>query len=712
VTPGSKGPSEFIAEATEIVDQLGRDVLQLDRRSGLEVRPDLVNRIFRAAHSLKGLAAMFGQDRIAHLAHKCEDLLDRLRFGRLTLSDDVVNALNESVDVFQVLLEEGARDERSTAFTERARLLAEKMEGLSAAALPPGPDLIDQLELDPVIRNALTEYEEHRLRENIKKGTSLWRVRASFNLADFDQGLFRLNASLKEVGEVISTLPAIDPDPGTGIAFDLIVGSTSSRERLQSALEGMPASLGTLTKEGAPTGAEIEAKQDRSSLWPSSEARRSAEAAIQRRTDESTALPSSVPPQPAPPPHEGSLRTLTQTVRVDIRRLDALMNAVGELLLIKTNIQGLTEAARQLGTRSLSSHWGQELYRESRMLGRKLDELRKGILDVRMVPVSQIFDKLARLVRKIAGEAGKEIDLSITGGHVELDKLIMEELSDPLMHIVRNAIDHGIERPEEREKSGKPRRGRVLLHADQLGNQVVIRVADDGAGLDEARIREVAIRRGMITPEQVDGMQSPELHSLVFLPGFSTAAQVSELSGRGVGLDVVKTNIARMSGTIDISSMPGKGTTFTITLPATLAIVPALVVAVSDRTYAVPLNSVVEVVAVEASDVCIVERREVVNLRGSMIPLMRLARLFKLPMKELKQYHLIVVGLGPQKVGIAVDELLGQQDIVIKSLKGKLQHLAGIAGATDVGNRRTVLVVDVGALVETVLASERRAQFI
>jgi len=414
---------------------------------------------------------------------------------------------------------------------------------------------------------------------------------------------------------------------------------------------------------------------------------------------------------PGPRP-ERSLRSLTQTVRVDIRRLDALMNSVGELLLTKSNIQRIADAARHGGARPLATLWGQELYRESRTLERRLDELRKGILEARMVPLSQIFDKLARLVRRIAGGSGKEIDFSIAGGEVELDKLIVEELSDPLVHIIRNAIDHGIEMPEVRQRHAKPRRGRVAVRAMQRGNQVVIEVSDDGVGLDHARIREVALRRGILPPEQINEMNAREVQNLVFLPGISTAPKVSELSGRGVGLDVVKTNIARMAGTIDIASEPSKGSTFTITLPETLAIVRALVVRSAQRTYAVPLDSVIELVAADVAEIRMVERRETIAVRGRAVPLIRLAKLLGLPPGDQKRQYIVLVGVGQQNFGIAVDELLGQQDIVIKSLGETFHNLPGVVGATDLGNRVTALVVDLIALLESVINSERRSQFL
>ncbi len=685
-TTGSKALAEFVAEATETLESLGHELLALDEQRGQEPDPAVLNAVFRGAHSLKGLAAMFAQERISQLAHRAEDVLDRLRLGRLLLTDEVLDALVESVDVFQALLAETSRGEQSPELTRRAEAIAQRLGGAGAAVEQAGADPLDRLPLDAQVRAVFTEYEEHRLRENVRRGTALWRVRAAFELSDFDTGLADLNARLKPLGEVISTLPSAEPGGGTGIAFDLIVGVKVPEAELRAALEGTPAQLTALPlRQQAPAPLGL------------------------HRVPEPPGDASAAEAAPRLEP-EGSLRSLTQTVRVDIHRLDGLMNTVGELLLIKANLQRLAESARQEGTATLAKLWGQELLRESRQLERKLEALQAGLLEARMVPLGQVFDKLARLVRRIAREAGKELEFALSGGEVELDKLIVEELSDPLMHIIRNAIDHGIETPDARARAGKPRRAVVSLSASQKGNHVVIEVGDDGAGLNELRIREVALQRGLITQAQAAEMSRRELLNLIFLPGFSTARSVSELSGRGVGLDVVKNNISNLSGIIDVWSEPGRGTVFTLTLPVTLAIIRALVVGVSGRTYAVPLNSVLEILSVQPADVHTVERREVLDLRGQTLPFSRLARLFGLPERGGPggRQFAVVVGLAQERMGLAVDELFGQQDIVVKPLGPRLQSVRGVSGATDLGNRRTVLVLDVAALMEEGMAGERK----
>ncbi|HET7825423.1 MAG TPA: chemotaxis protein CheA, partial [Anaeromyxobacter sp.] len=415
--------------------------------------------------------------------------------------------------------------------------------------------------------------------------------------------------------------------------------------------------------------------------------------------------PASLSPLPEAAAEDGpSLRSASQAVRVDIRKLDRLMLSVGELVLVKSSLHSIAERLKaDGGDPALAA----ELQRANRTLERRLAELQSGILEVRMVPLEQVFDKLARMVRKLAREVGKEVAFEVSGGDVELDKLIVEELSDPLMHLIRNAVDHAIEAPEQRARRGKPRAGRVRLAASQKGNRVQLVVEDDGAGIDEDRVREVAVERGLATAASVGELSRRELMNLIFLPGFSTARQVTPLSGRGVGMDVVKNNIANRSGIIDLKSERGQGTRFELTLPVTLAIVRALVVSVAGRTYAVPLNSVLEILEVPAREVRTLSTREVISVRGSTLPLVRLGRFFGLsggPAPD--PFFVVVVGLAQERLGVAVDGLVGQQDIVVKPLGAHLTSVRGIAGATDLGTRNTVLVLDVASIIEDVTSGE------
>jgi two-component system chemotaxis sensor kinase CheA len=319
-----------------------------------------------------------------------------------------------------------------------------------------------------------------------------------------------------------------------------------------------------------------------------------------------------------------------------------------------------------------------------------------------MVPLGQVFDKLSRVVRKISREAGKDVRFVISGADTELDKLIVEELSDPLMHVIRNCVDHGIEPAAQRTRAGKPEAGTLAISAAQRGNHVVITIEDDGAGVDEQRLLKRAIAMGHMEPGVAADLSRREVLNLMFLPGLSTKEVVDEMSGRGVGMDVVKTNISRLSGIIDVESEPGHGTRITITLPITLAIIQALVIRAAGRTYAVPLNAVLESLLITPEEVRTVERREVITVRGSTLPILRLEDAFRLDRDKPRprKLYVVVVGMAQHRMGLVVDELHGQQDIVIKSLGRALDGIPGVAGATELGNQQTVLVLDVAALVE------------
>ena len=682
--PSEKALQEFLSEAQEIVETFNRDLLALDEgRAAGRYDPDLVNSAFRAVHSLKGLAGLFGVTRMTSLSHNLENLLDSLRLGRVELTSDTLDLLFEAVSLFNRIISDTAQPNRARGESAQevgVEDLIERLDriGLRREAVEPAAA---DYEIDPGLLSVLTEYEEHRLRENISQGRTLYRIHAAFDLLTIDKGLDQLKARLKPVGEVITYLPSSESKDEHSIELDVVLGaSVPLAEVRQAALEGA----------GPHTTVEVVPRKVR---------------------------PEGVQPAPRPPPQprpalptlddgtELSLKSVAQTVRVDIRKLDHLMNIVGELAITRSGFQDVLDA---LKGDVAQTKLARALHHELRALDRKLDELQQGILDVRMVPLGQVFEKLSRVVRKISRDAGKEIRLQITGADTELDKLIVEELSDPLMHVIRNAIAHGIERTDARQRAGKSEAGLIAISAEQRGNHVVIEIEDDGAGIDRQGLVKSAIDRGALDPDIARELPERDVFNLLFLPGVSTKQTADEMSGRGVGMDVVKTNIARLSGIIDVASEPGVGTRFTITLPITLAIIQALIVRAAGRVYAIPLNSVLESLRVTANEVMTIERREVMGLRGQTLPLARLERLFDLrrdassPMPA--RQFVVVVGLAQHRIGLLVDELQGQQDIVIKSLGRALAKVRGIAGATELGSRRTVLVLDVASIVEDAVA--------
>lgn len=687
--------SEFLSEAQEVVESFSRNLLQLDaqQRSG-DYDPDLLNAAFRAIHSLKGLAALFGASSIAALSHALESTLDSLRLGRLPLSQDALDVLFEAVEQFSSMLGAFGKGESETISADP--LLAR----IAKLAVPDDDSGADDalVGLDDSILGVLTEYEEHRLRENIRMGRSLFRVHASFDLLAIDVGIESLKNRMKAFGEVITYLPSADAGADDRIELDILLGSEASLSEISNGVSEDGVSVHELTPKREPSEAR-----------PPSAAPRTPPTA-----------PSSPEPQPVAVPRpatasprldddledgpELSLRSLSQTVRVDLARLDVLMNLIGELGIVHANLAGTLEIVRSI---ERSADVAREFQTHLRAMERKLSLLQDGILDVRMVPLGQVFDKLARVVRKLGREADKEIRLHITGAETELDKLIVEELSDPLMHMIRNCIDHGIEPRAERVDVGKNPIGRIDLRAFQKGNRVVIEVEDDGRGMDWRGILDTAVRRGLVSRLESRDLGMHEVIDFIFEPGFTTRESATQVSGRGVGMDVVKTNISRLSGLIDVDTGVGRGTSFSITLPVTLAIIQALVIETAAQTFCIPLNSVLESIMVRHDDIATVEGHEVIALRGKTLPLLHLSDLFELRSDrrflDPERIYVVVVGLAQHRVGIVVDELLGQQDVVIKPLGRALRAVPGIAGATELGGGRTVLLLDVSTLVSEVL---------
>jgi two-component system, chemotaxis family, sensor kinase CheA len=628
---------------------------------------------------------------MTNLSHNLENLLDSLRLGRVELQPATLDLLFEAVSLFNRIVGEtaaGAGGDDGANLVEDliARLdrVALRKE-VAAEASPWGG-----WELDESLLSVLTEYEEHRLRENIKSGRSLYRIHAAFDLMTIDKGLDELKGRLKPIGEVITYLPSAEAANDQQIELDVILGAQAELRTVQEAVVGTGAVVALLPKRAEPSAANRSASARPATAAPAVGPRPAAAQAGERaekRGDREE--------------EELTLKSVAQTVRVDIRKLDNLMNIVGELGIARA---GLNQILDRIKADRAQTKLARELHHELRSLSRRLDELQAGILEVRMVPLGQVFDKLSRVVRKISRDAGKEIRLTVTGADTELDKLIVEELSDPLMHVMRNCIDHGIEKPEARKAAGKPEAGTISIRAEQRGNHVVIQIEDDGQGVDETKLLQKAVDRGVIGANEARDLSRRDVQNLMFLPGLSTKDVADEVSGRGVGMDVVKTNIARLSGIIDVESEPGLGTRLTLTLPITLAIIQALIIRAAGRTFAVPLNSVLESLRVTQADVRTIERREVMSLRGQTLPLARLEKLFRLERADLegvpKKQFVVVVGLAQHRIGLLVDELHGQEDIVIKSLGRALSEVPGIAGATELGGKKTVLVLDVAQIVE------------
>jgi two-component system chemotaxis sensor kinase CheA len=550
---------EFGNEAAEIVASLEEDMVRLeDEPEDLE----LLHRIFRGMHTLKGNSAFLGFSRMKALAHEAENVLNRLRSGTLPLVPSLMDALLVALDGVKALLRDIAADR-----TERTEI--------------EGTVLLLQRAAESAEREAPGENAECRMRS-----------------ADREAG----NA---EAGE--------KPDGG--------------------------AEAGARHPERA-TGGDA------------------------------------------------------ATIRVEVRRLDHLMNLVGELVIGRNRLHQVRgDFERKYEGESLVGDLGQV----SADLSLVSSELQEAVMKVRMVPIRNIFSRFPRLVRDLAREREKAVDLVTSGHETELDRSVIEEIWDPLVHLVRNALDHGLESPRERRASGKPEKGRISMSARQEGSHIVIRVEDDGRGIDAARVLDKARRLGLV--DDGDDISGAEILNLIFAPGFSTKDEISDISGRGVGLDVVKTNLKRLNGLIDVSTVPGKGTRFTLQIPLTLAIVQALLVRVDSETAAIPLASVVETVRLLPQELRTIRGRHVLRLRDNVLPLIWLHDLFHRPRPGDRRFYVIVVGLAEERVGIAVDGLLGQQEVVVKSVGNYLGEIQGLAGATILGDGRVVVILDMATLM-------------
>lgn len=680
--------NDFVPEAEELIEVLHQNLQLIEALPDrTQVRPDVINAIFRAAHTLKGMSGMIGLSRVSQVSHHLEDMLDKLRMGKLTFSSEVFNVLVDGVDLLQKMIESAAQGKGEP---DPSRMEERIQAVLTGKPQETGANQLDGLDLDPSILNVLTEYESHRLFENIKSNATLFEVKARFKLETFDTDLSELNAKIQRRGEIITTLPSISPSPEGGMEFNLIVGILPGGTPLGSEIVSDQVSIRELQKNRKKGESPVSPKPEAAAAAPS--------------PSEGASTPSS---SSALSPQEGaSLRSMAQTVRVDIQKLDVLLNMVGELVLSKAVVSQISkELLEQSGFSGLSL----ELLKASRMLDKRISEFQEKLVEVRMIPIGQIFDRLIRTVRRLSRDLNKEVNLMVSGEETKMDKSMVEDLADPLLHLIRNALDHGIESHEERVKAQKPEVGTIHLRAIQKGNHIVIEVEDDGGGIDADRIYKKAKQRGLIDPAKK--YSERDLINFLFLPGFSTAEQVTEISGRGVGLDVVAKNISKLSGLVDVETTLGRGTLFTITLPITLVIIKALIVRVGAETFAIPLNAVSESLMVSSREIKTIERKEVVQLRDNTLSLIRLKDLFELgegaPAEDL--LYVIVVGLAEKRIGLVVDAIEGQQEIVIKSLGGLLKDVPGISGATELGNRKTILVLDVASLIdEAILGKEKR----
>jgi len=651
---------EFLAEAQDILEAIGSVLRQFEQyaRTG-QFKADLVNQLFRSYHSLKGLSAMLGYTRLSAYTHRLEDVLDQVRLGRIPVSPRLVDLLFDSLDTLHRLLQETTTGTEVIDLDPALEAVDRFVESARREASPAEADPLDRLALDAATRRSLTEYEEHRLREAVRQGLRIYSVYLRLPFADFDRVLREANAVLNRHGELISTLPEAGTDPDQ-IGFRLLWASQVSPDAVRDLLPTAPTRLDLLYAPESMVPAEPGPP-----------------------TVEAETEPSEAEAEPA------FLRDLSRSVRVDLQALDAVLNVVGEVAVLRSRQESLV---RDLQARFPETAGAlAALLQVTQEMAVRLGEAQRQLLELRLVPIGTVYGRLERMVRRLARQAGKQVQTVFLGGETRLDKVLIEHMMEPLVHILRNAVDHGIEDPDERRARGKPETGTVRIEASQVGQRIVLRITDDGRGIQLEKVRRRAVQMGLIDEQTEVTVQ--DVLRLIFEPGFSSAERVGEVSGRGVGLDIVKQTVERLNGTVTVHTEAGRGTTFEILLPITLAIVPAVIVRVGPERFAVPLALVQEIVEVRPEHLRQVEGQELLQYHEGTVPLIRLGQVFRLTDTHDGGFA-VVSRTGRQWFALHVDAVERMQEIVIKRISARLQDLRGISGAAEIGEDRPVLVLD------------------
>ncbi|MBD3304959.1 hypothetical protein GF339_01235 [candidate division KSB3 bacterium] len=715
----------FVEESQEIVENLNKEILELEKEVGTStVNRELLNNIFRYVHTLKGNSGLAGADKLRDLAHKMESLLDRLRKDKIALSPFMVDILFEGIDRISSILQEIiSGTDQGIVIDDLVQQLEEVLAGNVPQASeppsssppteepqqppPPSPEPPEPVasQIPPDIHRILTTYEETRLTQNLQHGFRIYEAILNLSMDKFEQIVTEVIHSINTIGEVIAKAPSSKTLPGYDLQVRLIFASLASLDEVTQTVHALPiladqhCALRLLIDSAHPAASPAQPAANQVSPEPSPAPAPEATSAAER--------PAQSPPPPkdrAPAPTKSAVPKdfsdqSGNTVRVDIKKLDNLMNIVGELVLAKARYMQFESELEGITAYKILYD---NLKRNNKVTSKKLEDLREAILQVRMVQIGSLFNRFPRIVRDLAKNHQKQIQLVLEGQETELDKAVVDEMGDPLIHLIRNAVGHGIEDPVTRRQAGKPETGTITLRAYQEGSYIVIEIQDDGAGMHLNRIRNKALEAGLI--EKGAKLSDNELLNFIFHPGFSTAKTVTDTSGRGVGMDVVKLTISNLKGIIDIQTTPGVGTKFIVKLPLTLAIIQVLLVKVSHHTYAIPLSSVTESFRLHPEEIEIVDGQEVTQLRHLVLPLFRIKQAFGLDnenhTKPPSTSFVVVIGLAEKKIGLVVDELLEQQEIVIKPLGRYLSQTPGFAGATTLGDGRVVLILDIIGLIE------------
>ena len=675
----------FVEETREHLQNLNEHILVLEKEPE---NMDTINEIFRAAHSLKGMAGTMGYKRMQHLTHNMENVFSEIRNGKMNASSELVDTIFQCLDALETYLDNiiNNQDEGTDDNEPIIKALNDFLNGTtpsasapaSAPAATPAPAPATSTS-DTFADVTYADFEKHAIVEAGNKGLNVYGVvvHVDPNCILKAARAFLVFKNLEEIGEIIKSLPSTQDieDEKFDLDFKMFVITKESLDKVLTVVKNV-------SEIKDAYGEAIVMKDEVAAVTATSAATEDAsKAAVKDDKANSKAQPKTAKP------------VANRSVRVDIDKLDVLMNLVSELIIAKN---GLVSSAN-----TSSREHSQGFNEQIEYLERVTTNLHESVMNVRMVPIETVVNRFPRMIRDLSKKLNKKMELYMTGEDTELDRTVIDEIGDPLMHLLRNSADHGLESTEQRIAKGKDEVGSIFLDAYQDGNNVVIEVRDDGNGIDVEKIKNKAIEKGTITAEQAETMTDKDIIDLLFRPSFSTAEKISDVSGRGVGLDVVKSKIEALGGDVECHTVLGEGTTFTIRLPLTLAIIQALMVKLGDEQYAISLGSIQTVEDIEVSDVKHVHGKEVINLRGTVIPLFRLGDLLEVPNREDSTDNLTVVIIkkGDKQAGLVVDGLIGQMEIVIKSL-GKYIHINKmISGATILGDGDVALIIDANAIL-------------
>lgn len=666
----------FIEESNDNLQSLNEHLLVLEQE------PDniqILNEIFRVAHTLKGMSGTMGFVRMQKLTHSIENVLSEIRGGKIHVNSDMLDILFQCLDALENYV---------------AEITSTSQEGVNDY-----PELVQKLEMIVQAKGEVAS-PVHETLSNIKESKSEEMAEASIQLpeaqmyvveAALEQNLniyeieislsancvlksaraFVIFKDLEAVGEIIHAVPDVQEieDEHFDHSFKIVLVTDQEGEvvkaRILNVMEVEAVTITSFTKEHA-TNNSTDGAQEKQQV-KDEEAEKGAEAK-----------------------NTSKQQVAAKSVRVNIERLDTLMNLVSELIIVKTQLEGIKDH---------DSH-SETNYNDSvEYLERVTSNLHDAVMKVRMVPVESVFNRFPRMIRDVSRKLAKDIELVMSGEETELDRTVIDEIGDPLIHLLRNAADHGLETTEERKRIGKDLKGTIKLQAYQDGNSVVIEVEDDGKGIDAAKIKEKSIKKGLLTKEEAASLSDQEIIEYLFKPGFSTSEAITDLSGRGVGLDVVKSKITALGGHVEVKTEVGKGSTFSVRLPLTLAIIQALMVKIGEEKYAIPLGNIQNIEDIKKTDIKLVQKQEVIVLRNQVIPIIRLHNVLGVEASDKENMLAVIIKKGEKQIGFIIDTLIGQQEIVIKPLGKYLRHINMIAGATILGNGEVALILDVNTLV-------------